>query len=324
MFLTISIPTYNRSKKLHKLLDSLLEVMSALSHKNKVGVFVSNNASTDDTGVLLSYFEKKYHAKGVGFSFITQKVNIGASANVIETLLEPVSEYVWWFADHDEVLSEYLDKLVDELDEHKPDVCNVGFLQPPYTVESPKYNEADHGFFSDISRAHEVISTKLTSVIIRKQALEVINKQELSASYWPHVLIFLALILTGKKYYIFSYNLARADKTFLDIRYPPSAFYELSKEKEKVYRQYNIPQVFKNGQIKVTRFSVNINFLLLILTGSSSPSIEIKRIIYSELVNDFFFEIGFVRWVNCRALISFLKRYLEFKLLELLKWAKKN
>jgi glycosyltransferase involved in cell wall biosynthesis len=324
MFLTISIPTYNRSEKLHKLLDGLLEAIKNSIHKDKVGVFVSNNASTDNTENVLSSFKKKYHAAGVEFFFLSQKVNIGASANVVEALLEPVSQYVWWFSDHDQILAEYFDKFIDELVKYTPDACNIGYLQPPYTVETPRYNELDHGFFNDVSRAHEVMSTKLTSVVVRKQAIELIDKEELSRSNWPHVLIFLPIILTGKKYYIFSYNLAKSEESYLDIRYPPSAFYELSMEKKKVYLKYNIPQVFKNRQIKITRFSVNINFLLLILTGQSLPPNNIRRIIYSELVYDFFLGFGFVKWVNIRALLSFIKRYLSFKLIGLVKWIKRD
>lgn len=260
----------------------------------------------------------------MGFCFISQKVNIGPSANILETLLEPVSHYIWWFSDHDEVLGEYLDKLVDELVEYKPDVCNVGFLQLPYTVESPKYNEDDHGFYNDITTAHEVMSTKLTSVIIRKQAVEEINRQEIFESHWPQVLIILPLILTGKKYYIFSHNLAKADKEYLNLRYPPSALYELTGEKRKIYSKYNIPQVFKNGEIKITRFTVNINFLLLILKGESSPPNNIKQTIYSQLMYDFFWDFGFIKWVNFRALLSFIKRYLAFKLINVMERIKKD
>jgi hypothetical protein len=118
--------------------------------------------------------------------------------------------------------------------------------------------------------------------------------------------------------------LAKADKEYLNLRYPPSALYELTGEKRKIYSKYNIPQVFKNGEIKITRFTVNINFLLLILKGESSPPNNIKQTIYSQLMYDFFWDFGFIKWVNFRALLSFIKRYLAFKLINVMERIKKD
>jgi glycosyltransferase involved in cell wall biosynthesis len=313
MFLTISIPTYNRSKHLYKLLESLLSIINNSSQKNRIGVFVSNNASTDDTIDTLSYFSEKYSALGLEFNFNTLSRNMGSGVNVLETLKRPKSKYIWWFSDDDEVLPDFMERLLFELDEHKPNVCNVGFLQSPYTEKTPRYGRDIHGFYSDIHTIHEVMSTKLSSIIVKKNGFTFPSEKEVLKSLWPQVLIILPLILTTKSYYIFSCNMAGSDSNYLDIRYPPSAFYDLIVIKRDIYRKYNIEQIFKSKRKEVTRFAVNIHFLLLIMTRKASPTNEVKKNIHSELLYDFFSKFGCLNMVNYRSLASFLVKYAQYR-----------
>jgi len=314
MFLTISIPTYNRSKHLHKLLESLLGIISNSSQKNRIGVFVSNNASTDDTIGVLSYFNEKYSALGLEFGFNTLPCNMGSGVNVLETFKKPKSEYIWWFSDDDEVLPDFLERLLFELDKYRPSVCNVGFLQPPYTEKTPRYGRDIHGFYGDIHSVHEIMSTKLSSIIVKKSGFRFPSEKEVLKTLWPQVLIILPLILVTKSYYIFSYNMARSDSNYLDIRYPPSAFYDLTVIKRDIYRKCNIKQNFKSKKNKITRFSVNIHFLLLIMTGKASPTEQVKKTMRSELLHDFFSNFGYLNIVNYRSLASFFVKYAQYGL----------
>ena len=232
--------------------------------------------------------------------------------NVLETLKRPKSKYIWWFSDDDEVLPDFMERLLFELDEHKPNVCNVGFLQSPYTEKTPRYGRDIHGFYSDIHTIHEVMSTKLSSIIVKKNGFTFPSEKEVLKSLWPQVLIILPLILTTKSYYIFSCNMAGSDSNYLDIRYPPSAFYDLIVIKRDIYRKYNIEQIFKSKRKEVTRFAVNIHFLLLIMTRKASPTNEVKKNIHSELLYDFF-KFGCLNMVNYRSLASFLVKYAQYR-----------
>ncbi|MES9902105.1 MAG: glycosyltransferase, partial [Sedimenticola sp.] len=237
IFLTISIPTYNRAKNLCKLLDSLFDVIETNTLNKKIGIFVSNNASSDNTHEILENVSIRFDAKGIRFEFQSLNENIGSSKNVLQTFEKPNSEYIWWFADDDNIYSKDIPKLINELEEYKPNVCNIGFMQPPFSTRNPKYAQNMHGFYENNEYVHEVISTKLTSIIVKKSIVNIFDEKEAASSLWPQVYIILPTILTEGKYYIFSSNIAGSDDNYLDIRYPPSAFYELVKIKEKIYEQ---------------------------------------------------------------------------------------
>lgn len=94
--LSICIPTYNRSSLLIECLESVLE--SAKGHEDKIEIIISDNASTDDTTLVVKdYLEK--------FSFISYNRNI---ENVIDENFFIAArlargEYIWIFADDDKM-----------------------------------------------------------------------------------------------------------------------------------------------------------------------------------------------------------------------------
>ena len=62
-FITFSIPTYNRGNKLFLLLSILLTEIKNSKYKDEIGVFISNNGSTDNTKEVIINFKKQFILK---------------------------------------------------------------------------------------------------------------------------------------------------------------------------------------------------------------------------------------------------------------------
>lgn len=112
--LTICIPTYNRSKYLERLLESIVHEIDNAGLPVKI--FISDNASTDDTADVV----KKYKDQ---FSFIFSVVNeenIGPDKNIANCFITANTKYVWIIGDDDYLAPNSLTLIVDFLrnDQH--------------------------------------------------------------------------------------------------------------------------------------------------------------------------------------------------------------
>ncbi len=95
--LTIAIPTYNRSRFLARLLDSLT-VQSA--DAPQLELLVSDNASPDETPQRL----EEYRGRGLNFRSIRNTINLGADGNILQCFEEARGKYVWIVGDDDVLL----------------------------------------------------------------------------------------------------------------------------------------------------------------------------------------------------------------------------
>lgn len=112
--LTIAIPTYNRASYLELCLLKIHEELVSLPRdmRNLVKVYVSNNASTDDTNIITSNFELK---EAGAIEFVHNKENIGAERNVVQCYESSTTPYVWILGDDDVILPGGLKKVLDVL-----------------------------------------------------------------------------------------------------------------------------------------------------------------------------------------------------------------
>ena len=92
--LTLAIPTYNRSVYLNQLLSILLE---ELAGETRIEVIISDNASTDDTPLLV----EDYRQKGLTFRYLRNGTNIGPDANFLQCFEHAHGKYIWLFGDDD-------------------------------------------------------------------------------------------------------------------------------------------------------------------------------------------------------------------------------
>lgn len=96
MKLTIIIPTYNRSRQLSECLDVL--VPQVLPYKDEVHIYISDNASTDNTQQLCISYKNRYSEI---ITYFRQKENILGEPNFNHAVHSVDSEYVYLLGDDD-------------------------------------------------------------------------------------------------------------------------------------------------------------------------------------------------------------------------------
>jgi len=115
--LSICIPTRNRSRLLRDLLCSLdLEIVTAQLTPEDVRVYVSDNASTDDTQATA----QEILGKHPHFTYWCNEQNIGAVGNVLACAAKVPGRYQWIIGDDECVVAGILPKLLAQLREHQP------------------------------------------------------------------------------------------------------------------------------------------------------------------------------------------------------------
>lgn len=119
--LTIAIPTYNRSKYLVRLLDSLRPQMEEARHQFSIELLISDNASTDDTPEVVEAFR---HIS-VPYRTFRNETNLGADANILQCFSEAAGQYVWIIGDDDIVLPGALLAVLDLLIQEEFDIVHL-------------------------------------------------------------------------------------------------------------------------------------------------------------------------------------------------------
>jgi glycosyltransferase involved in cell wall biosynthesis len=115
--LEIVIITYNRSKLLENTLAQLLN-----SPFRNCKITILNNCSTDNT---LSVCEK-YLDKFSDIIISTNKINIGAGANLLRAVEIVSLDYLWIVCDDDDYDFSYCDDIIDCILNDRVDIINLG------------------------------------------------------------------------------------------------------------------------------------------------------------------------------------------------------
>ncbi len=103
--ISITIPTFNRAP----FLDACLEYHIPLARKHNVKIFISDNASDDQTQDVV-----KRRCAGYALIFYTRnEINIGPDANFEQALKLANTKYVWLLGDTYKIPERGLDYLVD-------------------------------------------------------------------------------------------------------------------------------------------------------------------------------------------------------------------
>lgn len=106
--LTIAIPTYKRSKELELLLSVLAP---QLAGHPEIELYISDNASPDDTPALIRRFQDQGHV----IRYHRHPENIGSDANFLSCFRAARGKYFWLFGDDDIILSGTIDSLLSHL-----------------------------------------------------------------------------------------------------------------------------------------------------------------------------------------------------------------
>jgi abequosyltransferase len=104
--LSICIPTFNRSKYIAELLDSIVE-----ENDPDLEIIISDDASTDDTKEVVGMFNGRIKS----LKFIERPKNIGIDANFLAVIGEASGEYAWLFGDDDKLEPGAIKKVLSAL-----------------------------------------------------------------------------------------------------------------------------------------------------------------------------------------------------------------
>lgn len=135
--LSICIPTYNRAKDLNHnltLIESYLENSNLL---DTVCLVISNNCSTDETGVVVKHFVDEGR---LCIHYYKQEHNIGAGPNQVYAVEKVSTPWVMLLGDDDYLEPWYIEECLKQIDEHP----NLGCIIPNYIDYNPATGEYGH------------------------------------------------------------------------------------------------------------------------------------------------------------------------------------
>lgn len=131
--LSICIPAYNHAEPLRKCLEAMIPQAS----QHNVPIYISDNASTDNTSKILESFKKTYPF----LYFKSNKENLGVDQNMINAARMASTKYIWTIGARRILLPGMLDKVYKILSENKLDLLVLNDLNSTYLVpESQSYN----------------------------------------------------------------------------------------------------------------------------------------------------------------------------------------
>ncbi|AMC36755.1 glycosyltransferase family 2 protein [Janthinobacterium sp. B9-8] len=124
--LSICIPTYNRDKYLKECLDSIV-----IQECKDIEVVISDNASTDNTEVLILEYSKKLNIRYQRFDS-----NQGFDINCTKVVSMATGRYCMILGSDDCLLPDAIVNIKGLLDSAKPDILHYGYHQYNLTMET--------------------------------------------------------------------------------------------------------------------------------------------------------------------------------------------
>lgn len=208
VLLTIAIPTYNRAEYLDTNLARLNEELNSLDREmiGLIKVFISNNASTDDTEQVIS----KYEFYGIGeLEVVTNSTNIGAENNVIQCYESARSPYVWILGDDDVVLNGGLNKVLTVLQSKQPDILYLGnyhfldsYLDRDFAHNEVKPAISNYESSLVFAKKVNVMLTFISALVVRSSEYVDYNKGGMPGSYLSQLTWVLPLLRDGGRFSI--------------------------------------------------------------------------------------------------------------------------
>jgi glycosyltransferase involved in cell wall biosynthesis len=206
--ITISIPTFNRSSYLF---DTLKQIHSEISTCGgaDIEVLVSDNASPDDTGSVVTGFIDA----GLAIRYIRNDKNIGSDANIAQCYNLASGEYVLILGDDDLFVDGALNYLLNELRDRRYGVV----CMRPYGFDKDfrkEYPGNIGGFktFNDPGAFLKSIGslvTLISSCVIHKAILKEVNANDYCGENLVQVhLVLQAAIKSQQNAFFSSYMIA--------------------------------------------------------------------------------------------------------------------
>lgn len=113
--LTIAVPTFNRARYLEQFFSVLFD---QVRDEPSVELIVSDNASPDDTSVVV----RRYQDKGLLIRYVRNPENIGPDGNILQCFDLATGKYVWVFGDDDVIEPGGVVQILSLLVSEAPDI----------------------------------------------------------------------------------------------------------------------------------------------------------------------------------------------------------
>ena len=244
--LTLAIPTYNRRLKVKRLLDRLVAINSQSPWGDAVDVLVSDNASNDGTHELVS----EYRHVIPNLRSYRQQHNVGFDGNVFKCYDEARGQYVWLHSDDDLPDLGSVDKIVNALRTHSPDVLRFSFRQPA---------DANLGAFQFATDVHlddspasciELVMRfpKVSTYVLRKVSFEPATStyhQSTLGDGFSFVLLGLSILQQASSMSVgaISETLACCDADYKTLDWPPQVILNSYRQAEHPYVRAHCPKL---------------------------------------------------------------------------------
>lgn len=184
--LTISIPIYNRSKFLERMLERFM--MDKVLFDKTIDLFISDNCSEDDLESICT----KYQDAGLNLSYSRNSSNLGMDGNFEICIQRGVmSDYLWVLGSDDIPTIGFFDILLPLLEKG---INCIHISNEDCETEISWYDNVTD-FLKDIN----VMITFLSGNIISTREIKNIDLKKYRGTYFTQVPVYLSTIFTGKE-----------------------------------------------------------------------------------------------------------------------------
>jgi glycosyltransferase involved in cell wall biosynthesis len=299
--ITICIPTFNRSKFLQELLQSIYNA------NQKIPIVLSNNNSTDDTNKVIQIYKKKL----TNFTSIQQKKNIGFARNYLECIFRVRTKYAWVVGDDDLLKKDSIKNIIFTI--KKLNYPNGIIFEYDNFLNQSK--NKSHNSISEISLLKDfskcgLISTQIIKVENVKLIKNQITKQK--RNLYIQIYIMLHLIKKFGKWY-------KSSKKIINYRNNNFNHYSekwILKRLENEIRGYLIPlKIIYNKQSTEYKSITNLIFNKNIISWILYATIQVGKLktllILKNNFKYFHLELRFKFFFICLVLFILPKRILS-------------
>lgn len=198
----ILIPTYNRCSDLKKNLEHLKCEMVEHYLTREFGIYVSDNASTDDTWVMLQRLQNEWKDE-VKLDIVRNETNVGLEQNTVNLLSFATADYIIWLGDDDLLAEGYLKFINEKFQNGKsgwmvPGVLSIdgGGNIVDVRPANFQFREYSPGFDALYQVSH--FGHQLSGLVLKRSEL---LEKYLSKPQWRNVYLFITfLVLNQIKY----------------------------------------------------------------------------------------------------------------------------
>lgn len=207
--ISLCIPTYNRCAALEELIRS---IACQNGHSFDVEVCISDNASTDDTEMMIDIWSSRY---SINIRYNKNKCNIGPDRNYLAAVALATGEYCWLMGSDDALSPDALKYLENYID-RKADIILVDRVEMDFEMKEVtafhrRWIESESGlyFFSKLNdhlRYFEKcnslggVFSYLSSIIVRRELWEkVIFDEKFIGSAYAHVFCLFDILTKTKQ-----------------------------------------------------------------------------------------------------------------------------